>query len=429
MTITLEQLSDALQGAHWRLPKSLVQNIGIEPTLLLMDLFSKYRYFRKKGRLTEDGFFFNVQESIERDTTLSPFKQTKIVEKLEGLGLLMVKRNLGLPAKNYYKISVSQLLSYLGTSEKEIGAHNKNKRTNKNNQDKTFSRENVCGVSGETPGSSPPKGPSLPSGRKPLGKQGTKLPAKKPTKTEQAPDYDSSSADAREVVNHWNGKKPGRPHNIDTMIVRGTLKRLDGGLLERYKKRRIKRAMDDYFMMLRSDSYRVPGGRVDLHAFFEMNAFQKKRRRDAGHPTKTWFRRLVRPGGCMEYFVGDNDDPDLVSEIKKRFVRLVLGEEPKYGWNAKQETDFISCANKLGEYMRGGRMDGLVEGMKPEDHVRVMFEALAANWEDGFTTGNLASPYTFSDVLPRFITVNYEGARSPEIVYEVVPDEDGRKEA
>lgn len=295
-------------------------------------------------------------------------------------------------------------------------------------KDKTSSKEDVYDVSDETPGPSPlRKLLARPERRQPLGRKKSKgKPKLKPRAGLDMLSYDEASGVARRVVDHWNENRKGadkKPHKPSTNIVGRSLWLLDNGVLKKHGEARVRRTIDDYFMMLKNGSYRVPGGMVALREFFEMGDYQKKLRRDGGHTTKTWFRQLVVPGACMTYFRGDNEAPELVTLVKARFVKSVLREEPEGGWNARQEANFVRCANRLRRYIDRGRMDGLVSGMKPEDHVRVLFEALADQWEDGFGTGNLASAHTFSEVLPRYITANYEAATSPEIVYEVVPDD------
>ena len=87
--------------------KSLVKLLGFQETGLYCELISRYRYFRDKEMLTEDGWFFNTIEDLEDVLNMSVFVQRNIINKLVKLGLLEIKHK-GIPCKRYFKLNANQ---------------------------------------------------------------------------------------------------------------------------------------------------------------------------------------------------------------------------------------------------------------------------------------------------------------------------------
>lgn len=83
--------------------KRLAKSIGIDAAIIYSELASKYKYFKNKNELTDDGFFFNTVENMEEDTTLSKYQQNKALKVLCNIGLIK-QVNRGLPQKRYFKI-------------------------------------------------------------------------------------------------------------------------------------------------------------------------------------------------------------------------------------------------------------------------------------------------------------------------------------
>ena len=82
------------------LNKNLAKQVGLKEAVLLADLISKEEYFIANGMT--DGWFFNTEANIEKDTTLNPYHQRKCIKKLKEKGLIEIKRK-GIPAKQYFK--------------------------------------------------------------------------------------------------------------------------------------------------------------------------------------------------------------------------------------------------------------------------------------------------------------------------------------
>jgi len=107
------------------LNKELARNVGLKGAVLLADLISKEEYFIANGMT--NGWFFNTEENIERDTTLTPYQQRNTLKKLIDQGFLETKR-IGIPAKKHFKINEGQVMKLLNNlSERKSTTINKNK--------------------------------------------------------------------------------------------------------------------------------------------------------------------------------------------------------------------------------------------------------------------------------------------------------------
>ena len=96
--------------------KQLAKQVGLKGAVLLADLISKEEYFIANGMT--DGWFFNTEANIERDTTLTSYQQRKVLKSLKKYQIIETKRK-GIPAKQYFKINESNLLNILSCEETE----------------------------------------------------------------------------------------------------------------------------------------------------------------------------------------------------------------------------------------------------------------------------------------------------------------------
>ena len=113
------------------LNKELANRIGLKEAVLLADLISKEEYFIENGMT--DGWFFNTESNIEKDTTLTSYQQRKCIKTLKKEGLIEVKR-MGIPAKQFFKINeqlvVKFLNNLLSTNSTTINNNKEIKTTN-----------------------------------------------------------------------------------------------------------------------------------------------------------------------------------------------------------------------------------------------------------------------------------------------------------
>ena len=107
------------------LNKQLAKQVGLKEAVLLADLISKEEYFIANGMT--DGWFFNTEANIEKDTTLTPYQQRKCLKTLKTRLVLETKRK-GIPAKQYFKINELQVIKLLNNlSATNLTSINKNK--------------------------------------------------------------------------------------------------------------------------------------------------------------------------------------------------------------------------------------------------------------------------------------------------------------
>ena len=107
------------------LNKELARQVGLKGAVLLADLISKEEYFIANGMT--DGWFFNTESNIEKDTTLTAYQQRRCLKTLKDKGLIEVKRK-GIPAKQYFKINEQQVMQLLNNlSATNLTTINKNK--------------------------------------------------------------------------------------------------------------------------------------------------------------------------------------------------------------------------------------------------------------------------------------------------------------
>ena len=107
------------------LNKELARQLGLKESILLADLISKEEYFISNGMT--DGWFFNTEANIEKDTTLTPYQQRKCLKTLKTSLILETKRK-GIPAKQYFKINELQVIKLLNNlSATNLTSINKNK--------------------------------------------------------------------------------------------------------------------------------------------------------------------------------------------------------------------------------------------------------------------------------------------------------------
>ena len=105
--------------------KELARQVGLKEAILLADLISKEEYFIANGMT--DGWFFNTEDNIEKDTTLTPYQQRKCLKTLKTRLVLETKRK-GIPAKQYFKINELQVIKLLNNlSATNLTSINKNK--------------------------------------------------------------------------------------------------------------------------------------------------------------------------------------------------------------------------------------------------------------------------------------------------------------
>ena len=94
--------------------KKLSKHVGLKEAVLLADLISKEEYFIANGMT--DGWFFNTEDNIQQDTTLTAYQQRNALKTLRKHQIIETKRK-GVPARKYFKINEAKLLILISCEE------------------------------------------------------------------------------------------------------------------------------------------------------------------------------------------------------------------------------------------------------------------------------------------------------------------------
>lgn len=98
-------------SSYITLNKSIIKLLGLEEAVILGELASEFKYWEEKGQI-EDGWFYSTVENIEKNTSLSDFKQRKAIKSLKEKNIIEIKIR-GIPAKRYIKINEEQVFELL----------------------------------------------------------------------------------------------------------------------------------------------------------------------------------------------------------------------------------------------------------------------------------------------------------------------------
>ena len=88
--------------------KKLAWALGINASILYSELVSRRDYFKKKGKLDKEGYFYNTIEDLKAGTTLSRYEQDPAIRKLIKLKLID-KKIKKWPGKRYFKIKCGKV--------------------------------------------------------------------------------------------------------------------------------------------------------------------------------------------------------------------------------------------------------------------------------------------------------------------------------
>lgn len=89
--------------------RSLIKMVGLDAAVILGEFASEANYWKERGEMQEDGFFFSTVENIEEKTSLTKYLQATAIEKLKAAGFVEVQKR-GMPAKRYIKINEDEII-------------------------------------------------------------------------------------------------------------------------------------------------------------------------------------------------------------------------------------------------------------------------------------------------------------------------------
>jgi hypothetical protein len=98
--------------------KKLIQKVGIIKAAYIANLVDKYKYFRDRGMLTEDGGFFLTYEEQTKQLGLSEHQLRTCKKEFIEAGILSTKMR-GVPRKEFYFIDFGELLSQFIVDEED----------------------------------------------------------------------------------------------------------------------------------------------------------------------------------------------------------------------------------------------------------------------------------------------------------------------
>lgn len=122
--------------------KTLIQKFNADCAILVGELCAEYNYYKTTNTLEPDGSFYSTRDNIEQNTGLNDYAQRKAIKLLSEAKILSVTKK-GLPAKNYYKLNDSQLLSLFTTSDTAIEALDVEPFNINNNKQKIINNNTV----------------------------------------------------------------------------------------------------------------------------------------------------------------------------------------------------------------------------------------------------------------------------------------------
>ena len=83
--------------------RTLIKAFGLHVAVIIGELASEARYWKKEGKL-ENGWFFSTVENIENATGINAYYQRDAIKQLQSLGFIETKYK-GLPRKRYFRIN------------------------------------------------------------------------------------------------------------------------------------------------------------------------------------------------------------------------------------------------------------------------------------------------------------------------------------
>lgn len=220
---------------------------------------------------------------------------------------------------------------------------------------------------------------------------------------------EKASPDAVMIVKRWNKYNCGKQHKkFDTKLIKKTLYHLDHKVLPKYPLKRILKTMRDYAYMLDNPyNFRISKKKIDIYSFFVISKFMRTNKKKNGDRLVSYFDRIIKSKDLQEFSTRKDKYPNTTRRLKNFYRKHVLVED-NVDYTYKQEGQFIKGAAMLHSYMEKKRLEKFINNANINTYVRVLFQALSANWGNDLGVHNLCSKYTYSDTLPKFISEEFE---------------------
>lgn len=103
-----------------RIPKFLIETIGLDEALVLVEIAQDYDYWEKK-ELAEDGWIYPTPYELSKRLHFTKPKQWKILDRLEQMGLVIIEKHKKIskgfkgacPGKRYIRVNEEALKNML----------------------------------------------------------------------------------------------------------------------------------------------------------------------------------------------------------------------------------------------------------------------------------------------------------------------------
>ena len=104
-------------GNYIAVNRSLVRAYGLNVAVIVGELASEAKYWKRKGQL-KDGWFFSTVENIEKATGLNSYYQRDTIKRLQELGFVETEYK-GLPRKRYFRLNCMAIIQDIAEIEGE----------------------------------------------------------------------------------------------------------------------------------------------------------------------------------------------------------------------------------------------------------------------------------------------------------------------
>ena len=104
----------ALHTSTISVSKPLANEIGLRESIILTELLSKFFYWKDRGHMTKDGYFFCTVEDLRYSTCIPKQSQINCIKKLVEMKLIC-NENRGMPARRYFSFTEENLSNFKRT--------------------------------------------------------------------------------------------------------------------------------------------------------------------------------------------------------------------------------------------------------------------------------------------------------------------------
>lgn len=97
---------------------TLIRKYGLHAAVLIGELASEARYYKRNSKLS-DGWFFSTVENVEEHTGLNAYYQREALKTLQDIGFLEIKYS-GLPRKRYFRVDAMRIIEEMSTDKEPV---------------------------------------------------------------------------------------------------------------------------------------------------------------------------------------------------------------------------------------------------------------------------------------------------------------------